>query len=174
MSDVFQRTGRGGAGNYYSQKDIEEAEKAQRANVSHDPEAQKTTNSPPPPAAPAAAEAPTSAPQYVRIGRGGAGNWTDSPTTAETQHRQHAADHTTAAVSAAAAGRPRAGLTGRGGAGNWTGGGDNNNNNNNNAEGLEEEKAEQQRIAARIRQDIDASLPAPPKTYHQHDREMEK
>lgn len=79
-------------------------------------------------------------------------------------------------MSAAAAGRPRAGLTGRGGAGNWTGGGGggDNNNNNNNAEGLEEEKAEQQRIAARIRQDIDASLPAPPKTYHQHDREMEK
>lgn len=173
MSDVFQRTGRGGAGNYYSQKDIEEAEKAQRAN---DPEAQKTTNSPPPPAAPAAAaEAPAPAPQYVRIGRGGAGNWTDSPTTAETQHRQHAADHTTAAVSAAAAGRPRAGLTGRGGAGNWTGGGGGGgDNNNNSSESLEEEKAEQQRIAARIRQDIDASLPAPPKTYHQHDRDMEK
>jgi hypothetical protein len=76
-------------------------------------------------------------------------------------------------AAAAAAGRSRAGLTGRGGAGNWTGGGGGDNNNNN-AESLEEEKAEQQRIAARIRQDIDASLPAPPKTYHQHDRDMEK
>ncbi|ROV98428.1 hypothetical protein VMCG_07120 [Cytospora schulzeri] len=169
MSDVFQRTGRGGAGNYYSQKDLEEAEKAARAN---DLEAQKTNSPPPPPEASSSPPPPASAPtpQYVRVGRGGAGNWTEPPTIADAQDRQNHSDHTTAAVSATGAGKPRTGLIGRGGAGNWTGG----DYYNNTTEDPEQEKAEQQRIADRIKQDIDASLPAPPKTYHQHDRDMEK
>lgn len=83
-------------------------------------------------------------------------------------------ERTAAAVSASQAGRPRVGLTGRGGAGNWTGGdataeaGEN----GTNGDGPEDKERRQQ-IADRIRNDIDASLPPPPKTYHQHDRDME-
>ncbi|ROW17563.1 hypothetical protein VPNG_00776 [Cytospora leucostoma] len=160
MSDVFLRTGRGGAGNYVSPKEVEEAERAQRAE---DPESQKddtvisrTTTT----ASTASAWQPS---PYVRSGRGGAGNFAEPPTEAA-HDTQDVVDRTTAAVSASQAGKPRAGLTGRGGAGNWTG----------DAERHEfEEEAERQRIAEKIKHDIDASLPPPPKTYHQHDRDME-
>ncbi|KUI65387.1 hypothetical protein VM1G_00746 [Cytospora mali] len=164
MSDVFQRTGRGGAGNYYSQKDVEEAQKAQRAN---DLEAQKEDSSTAAEEAPLPpASAPAShAPQYVRVGRGGAGNYSEPATVAASQDVQDVVDQTTAAVRATGAGKPRTGLSGRGGAGNWT----------SDAERRDEtdDKSEQERIADKIRHDIDASLPPPPKTYHQHDRDME-
>lgn len=93
----------------------------------------------------------------------------------DSQDRQDVVDRTAVAVSASHAGKPRtAGLVGRGGAGNWTddsaatagdGGAE--------ANEESEEKARRQQIAAQIAQDIDANLPAPPKTYHQHDRDME-
>lgn len=115
---------------------------------------------------------PVAAPQYVRTGRGGAGNFAEPPTVAESRDRQDVVDRTRAAVSASHAGQPRAGgLSGRGGAGNWTdddgsggGGGDAG------EEGAEH--ARQQQIADQVAQDIGASLAPPPKTYHQHDRDM--
>ncbi|RYC60360.1 hypothetical protein CHU98_g5856, partial [Xylaria longipes] len=77
MSDAYLRTGRGGAGNFYSQKDVEDAATKDRAE---DIEAQK------PPAthlplddnstAPSTTTTTTTTPgAYARSGRGGAGNF---------------------------------------------------------------------------------------------------
>ncbi|CAJ2510004.1 Uu.00g059040.m01.CDS01 [Anthostomella pinea] len=94
MADVYRRSGRGGAGNFYSQKDIDDV--VNRAGPEDDLEAQKASlpidDTPTDPAdapAPAPAPAPTpTAPQsqpqsqtpypYARSGRGGAGNFIDT------------------------------------------------------------------------------------------------
>lgn len=149
-----------------------------------DPEAQKlsalsslssSSQAPLPLPPSSAAQTGAHAPQYVRTGRGGAGNFAEPPTVSDSQDRQDVVDRTKAAVSASLAGKPKTGLVGRGGAGNWTedsgatmaeGGGAE-------GDGDNEEKTRRQQIAAQIAQDIDANLPAPPKTYHQHDRDME-
>ncbi|KAF3770009.1 hypothetical protein M406DRAFT_354219 [Cryphonectria parasitica EP155] len=158
------RVGRGGAGNFISQKDVQEAErKAQQANP-QGPEAQR-----PPPSAPEYPPAPAvpEAPQYVRSGRGGAGNFADAPTIAESQDREAVVDRTKAAVTASQAGKPRTGLTGRGGAGNWT---DNTPAARDSAGGTQ---AKEHEIEEQVAHDIEATLPPPPKTYHQHDRDMD-
>ncbi|KAI3393309.1 hypothetical protein diail_4442 [Diaporthe ilicicola] len=151
MSDVFRRIGRGGAGNFIPEKEIQEAERAQQA---HDPESQESEAI----AAAAPASAPAShPPQYVRVGRGGSGNYTEPPTIAESQERQDVLERTKAAVSASQAGKPRAGFSSRGGAGNWTGDAPADDS---------EESTRQQEIADKVKQDINSSLPPPPKTYH--------
>ena len=101
----------------------------------------------------------------MKGGRGGAGNFSDPPTIAEAQDRQDVVERTKAAVSASQAGKPRAGFSSRGGAGNWT----------DDAPPADdsEENTRRQEIADRVKQDINSSLPPPPKTYHQHDRDME-
>ncbi|KAL1871403.1 hypothetical protein Daus18300_004770 [Diaporthe australafricana] len=157
MSDVFRRIGRGGAGNFIPEKEIQEAERAQHA---HDPESQKSE---------AVASAPTSAPashplQYVRVGRGGSGNYTEPPTIAESLDRQDVVERTKAAVSASQAGKPRTGFSSRGGAGNWT---------EDAPADDSEESTKQQEIADKVKQDINSSLAPPPRTYHQHERDME-
>lgn len=83
------------------------------------------------------------------------------------QERADVVNRTTAAVSAAQASKPRTGWSGRGGAGNWAA--------DDEGEGGDK-KAEEQRqrqIADQVVHDIESSLPPPPKTYHQHDRDME-
>lgn len=109
---------------------------------------------------------------YTRSGRGGAGNFSEPPTLAQAQAREDLVEQTDAAVGASLAGKPRSGLSGRGGAGNWTtpttdsgkSGGD----------AADDVQARQSLIEDKVVHDIEASLPPPPKTYHQHDREMEK
>lgn len=100
----------------------------------------------------------------MRVGRGGSGNYTEPPTIAESQDRQDVVERTKAAVSASQAGKPRTGFSSRGGAGNWTEEAPADDN---------EENTKQQEIADKVKQDINSSLPPPPKTYHQHDRDME-
>lgn len=73
-------------------------------------------------------------------------------------------DRTKAAVMAALA-KPRAGLSGRGGMGNWSSADDQ-------AAKDEAEKEKQHEIESKITQDVEAGLPMPPKTYHQHDRDV--
>ncbi|CAN8097247.1 unnamed protein product [Discula destructiva] len=154
------RLGRGGAGNFVQQKDIEEAAREQQAK---DLEAQKPSTPPPAPA-----PAPQ-VPQYIRSGRGGAGNFAEPPTLAEMQAREDVVDRTDAAVSASQAGKPRTGLSGRGGAGNWT---------DNSGTAQDDETngvhAMQSQIENKVVHDIDESLPPPPRTYHQHGRETTK
>lgn len=105
----------------------------------------------------------------MRSGRGGAGNFADPPTLAESQAREDVVDRTEVAVNASQAGRPRVGLSGRGGAGNWT-----DSDAANNGDGDSDMQSRQSRIEDKVVHDIEASLPPPPRTYHQHDRDMEK
>lgn len=151
----------------------EEASSLMQPTRQQDPESQKPSSPPPPPSA---AQMVTHAPQYVRSGRGGAGNFTEPPTVTDSQDRQDVVDRTKAAVNASQAGKPRTGLVGRGGAGNWTDDGAAATAGEGGVEGIEDQDAEEtrrQQIAEQIAQDINANLPAPPKTYHQHDRDME-
>lgn len=104
----------------------------------------------------------------MRSGRGGAGNFAEPPTVTDSLDRQDVVDRTTAAVSASLAGQPRSGLSGRGGAGNWADDGAAKKTGD-----AGEEQVKQQQIADQVAQDISANLAAPPKTYHQHDRDME-
>lgn len=102
----------------------------------------------------------------MRVGRGGSGNYTEPPTIAESQDRQDVVERTRLAVGATQAGKPRAGFSSRGGAGNWT-------DDAPAAADDPEESTKRQEIADRVKQDINSTLPPPPKTYHQHDRDME-
>ncbi|EFX00740.1 hypothetical protein CMQ_7742 [Grosmannia clavigera kw1407] len=153
MSDeVFRRVGRGGAGNWYSKKDVEEAEKPEdRIEI---PE-QDTSS-----AAIRASPAP-----YARGGRGGAGNFFDSQSVAAVAvERQDEAVRLQAAASPSGYPRKPAAYSGRGGAGNWTG-----------AiaaaeqeqEAKERQKQQQQAVMeAQIRQDVEAGLAMPAPAYH--------
>lgn len=113
---------------------------------------------------------------YVRSGRGGAGNFAEPPSINESKAREEVVGRTKAAVDASQAGKPRTGLSGRGGAGNWTdhaatnGQTDDADKDADNTVGPE---AKQQQIEEQIAYDIEAMLPPPPKTYHQHDRDLD-
>lgn len=139
MTDAYRKVGRGGAGNFYSPKDVEDVEKAAQARADADPEAQKAAVSPTaaadePPSDPAqhpsstpssssTARHPYSTASYARTGRGGAGNFVDPVVAAAAQivttHAQPrpATVHTTgnqsfaASSSSAAARRDHPSLT---------------------------------------------------------------
>ncbi|KAI0552956.1 hypothetical protein F4679DRAFT_533074 [Xylaria curta] len=155
MSDAYLRTGRGGAGNFYSQKDVEDAVTKDRAE---DIEAQKAPlpiddNS----------TAPASTPStYARSGRGGAGNFISSSSTLPSTN--------TTSLPPTSTGTPKSPISaskysGRGGAGNWAAA---------ESEGAKRAKEEQEQrrkeaLDAGIAQEIRASLPQqPPRTYHLH------
>ncbi|KAK0748672.1 hypothetical protein B0T21DRAFT_344301 [Apiosordaria backusii] len=115
--DVFRRTGRGGAGNFYSKKDVEDVQKATAASADLEAQADLTKTA----TAVQQQQAPTS---YSRGGRGGAGNFYDAADTAASAKQQSEdAERTKKAVAASIAARHKAGAvaggTGRGGAGNY-------------------------------------------------------
>ncbi|KAI1742213.1 hypothetical protein F4680DRAFT_446280 [Xylaria scruposa] len=156
MSDAYLRTGRGGAGNFYSQKDVEEAVTKDRAE---DIEAQKpqTTHLPIDDNSTTPASTPST---YARSGRGGAGNFISStlPSTNTTSFPP-ASTGTPKSPSSASK------YSGRGGAGNWSAA---------ESEGAKRAKEEQEQrrkeaLDAGIAQEIRASLPQQPaRTYHLH------
>ncbi|RDW71108.1 hypothetical protein BP5796_04882 [Coleophoma crateriformis] len=82
--DVYKKVGRGGAGNFYSKKDIEDVKGKGKAD---DVEAQSPTSTRALAAAIAASQPP---PEYQHTGRGGAGNWIQ-PTELVTQGLSQAA-----------------------------------------------------------------------------------
>ncbi|KAI0024742.1 hypothetical protein F4780DRAFT_775677 [Xylariomycetidae sp. FL0641] len=157
MGDVYRRTGRGGAGNFYSQQDLEAATKpkpeqdleAQPANLPADvpptdpgdaPPTTTTTSSPP----------PRGGGGYASTGRGGAGNLTAAPATTTSLFST-----TTSSSSAPLAPSSRA--SGRGGAGNFTSTTD--------AEEEEDAMAAARRDADMARA-VAARLPAAPAPIH--------
>ncbi|KAI1116005.1 hypothetical protein F5Y14DRAFT_98012 [Nemania sp. NC0429] len=159
MSDAYLRTGRGGAGNFYSQKAVEDAVNKDK---SEDLEAQKPAAHHPPGASPAH----SAAPGVSRSGRGGAGNIGPSPTVLPSTSASASLpdDAAAAATTTVAPTMPGSKHTGRGGAGNWAEG---------ESEGARTAKAEQDRrrreaLDAGIAREIRASLPPPPRTYHLH------
>ncbi|KAF5501028.1 hypothetical protein CGCS363_v006638 [Colletotrichum siamense] len=161
MSDVFRKVGRGGAGNFYSKKDVEDVEKAKP----EDAEAQKDA------AAAATTTSPTSSSNgsaYARAGRGGAGNFYDHSSLPDTKQQEEAAGKTQAAVNASLA-RSARGATGRGGAGNY---GDST---VPGSETAEDEVKRKEALEKKIIEDVEAGLPMPPKTYyHQSTKESKE
>ena len=175
--DVYRRAGRGGAGNYYSKKDIAEVDK--RVKEQQDVESQKPVPEDLPPSDPAdppttstAASASSSA-AYARSGRGGAGNFVDPAQEAATGAPDIQGVSSTAASAASAANTPplstssAAGAlrySGRGGAGNFS-------HFNPSAAPVVDEEQERKRketLEAGILKEIQDSLPEPPRTYHMH------
>ncbi|KAK0711089.1 hypothetical protein B0H67DRAFT_646496 [Lasiosphaeris hirsuta] len=156
---VYRRVGRGGAGNWYSKKDVEEAEKLQAAA---DLEAQKHAATP---AAVAAAAAAESAPAYTRAGRGGAGNFKDAATAAASVQLER---EEVLRAQASSTAKPRtAGLSGRGGAGNW---------NDTTALGGAQQERDQRKVEdleLKVLQDVDAVLAAPAPAYKQAEKERD-
>ncbi|TDZ24248.1 hypothetical protein Cob_v003031 [Colletotrichum orbiculare MAFF 240422] len=154
MSDVFRKVGRGGAGNFFSKKDVEDAQKASPEDV----EAQKD-------AATAATTSPTSATTnpsgYARAGRGGAGNFHETASLPDAKQQEEAAGKTQAAVNASLARSSRSGggASGRGGAGNYG---------ESAVPGAEttDEDVRKEALEKKIIEDVEAGLPMPPKTYY--------
>ncbi|KAI4185277.1 MAG: hypothetical protein LQ348_004394 [Seirophora lacunosa] len=103
-SETYQKFGRGGAGNYYSKQDIQEA----REQTASDLEAQHS-DAPEPP------NADATQPEYKHLGRGGAGNYTDASNATE---RKRSVDMTPTMREHTV---PEGGFYGRGGAGNLRG-----------------------------------------------------
>ncbi|KAI1267422.1 hypothetical protein F5Y18DRAFT_337501 [Xylariaceae sp. FL1019] len=155
MSDVYHRTGRGGAGNFYSHKDAVDATTKQSTE---DIEAQKPISQPGDDTSTTpSSSTPTPNTGYARSGRGGAGNFTSTSTLPTSSPAT-----SSPAPQAAPAARPA--HTGRGGAGNWASG---------ESEGVQRAKAEQEAkrkaaLDAGIVQEIRDSLPPPPRIHHLH------
>lgn len=192
MADVYRRSGRGGAGNFYSQKDVEEATRGKHEDL----EAQR-----PQPLAddeplnnPADVSSQIAAPMistnadngsgngtrvYSRSGRGGAGNFVDVPFSTSTDLTPNPTTPTpTVAPSSSPSSSPntsktqsytlpiqlpaRSGLSGRGGAGNWV------STDPETAYDPEQERKRREALDAHILQDIRESLPQPPKIHYMH------
>ncbi|KAL7785519.1 hypothetical protein V8C37DRAFT_393905 [Trichoderma ceciliae] len=112
--DVLRKVGRGGAGNYVSSKQAEEASRGLEAQ-----ELKAIASTPLPARSPARSPAPSHGP--FGAGRGGAGNFVD-PTTYAAQNQGQLADETGPAVASRLKNHPqphRSGWSGRGGAGNF-------------------------------------------------------
>jgi hypothetical protein len=187
MADAYRKVGRGGAGNFYSLKDIEDVEKAAQAKSDADPEAQKPSPADelpsdpgqgPSTTAPASSSSPLDAATagYARTGRGGAGNFVEPVVSAAAQIAQHAQPrpatvHSTGNQSSAPAAPPRqpatTGHSGRGGAGNWT---------SDDSQRAYEEEADHKRRAAldaKVVDDVTAGLREPGRAvtrYNPHRR----
>ncbi|KAL8669371.1 MAG: hypothetical protein Q9168_006032 [Polycauliona sp. 1 TL-2023] len=103
-SETYRKVGRGGAGNYYSSQDIQEAQK----QIAEDVEAQPMT-------AGKLGAADAKGPEYIHSGRGGAGNYSSASDAAE---RKRSVDMTPSTREPTV---PEGGFYGRGGAGNLRG-----------------------------------------------------
>ncbi|KAI0907961.1 hypothetical protein F4823DRAFT_564292 [Ustulina deusta] len=166
MGDAYLRTGRGGAGNFYSQKDVEavatkdgtEDLEAQKLPAHQDTAGTSPRTTPP-------ASVATGA--YARSGRGGAGNFvvpsSALPSTASSPPSSPPPSKSAQPPPGPSSSR----YSGRGGAGNWAAA-------DGESEGARRAKDDQDQrrkaaLDAGIVQEIRASLPQPPRTYHLHE-----
>ena len=148
--DVYRRVGRGGTGNFYSKKEVEDVEKASKAAT--DLEAQKTEPSSLDEVGPAPA-------QYSRAGRGGAGNFYEGGDDGDGDGAGSYADSTEARkaqglVSASLAQPKHGAHGGRGGMGNWS--------DSTSAPAQGDQRARMDQLQAKILRDVDAGLAPPP------------
>ncbi|AEO69389.1 bc76ea4d-ec02-4817-a54c-4f13fd989e14 [Thermothielavioides terrestris] len=176
-TEVFRRVGRGGAGNFYSKKDVEEAEKAgtedleaQRATTTTTTSEETLSFTRTQTTSPTITSA--TAPSYGRTGRGGAGNFAlpnpnAAPHTTPLLNPNSAAPHPEEAApsppSLPVPKRKTGGLSGRGGAGNWTGGED--------GTKQQEEEDKQRRVEElemQVLRDVEVGLAPPPRVYQTH------
>jgi len=153
--DAYRRTGRGGAGNFYSPADVEEVNKAA---ASEDLEAQSVS----PDAASRAASNAQPPPEYLHTGRGGAGNWVAPKELSTSGLSQYTPPTSSPAVAPSGAPIYESKPTyrgGRGGAGNYV-----------DFEEQEREKREAEERQAkameeRAMKDVEAGLARPAKAY---------
>ncbi|KAL8724195.1 MAG: hypothetical protein Q9166_008092 [cf. Caloplaca sp. 2 TL-2023] len=103
-SETYHKFGRGGAGNYYSNQDIQ----AVQTQAAEDVEAQPTTTG-------ELRAADAKEPEYIHSGRGGAGNYSSASDAAQ---RKRSVDMTPSTREHTV---PEGGFYGRGGAGNLRG-----------------------------------------------------
>ncbi|TRX94511.1 hypothetical protein FHL15_004666 [Xylaria flabelliformis] len=157
MNDAYLRTGRGGAGNFYSHKDVEDAVAKDKTE---DIEAQKA----PLPIDDNSTAPSTSAP--IRSGRGGAGNFISSSTLPSTNTTTSSSSFPPTSTGHPKSPTSASKYSGRGGAGNWTSAAE--------SDGAKRAKEEQEQrrkeaLDAGFAQEIRASLPQQPaRTYHLH------
>ncbi|KAI1490619.1 hypothetical protein F5X96DRAFT_635117 [Biscogniauxia mediterranea] len=129
MTDVYRRTGRGGAGNFYSQKDVDEVNKTENEDLEAQKQSSTSPSDPQPQPRPHPHPLRSSPILYTQrpdiparssSGRGGAGNFTTSPSTSTPTPMNPTITTTTASSSPTTAMMATGGtLSGRGGAGNW-------------------------------------------------------
>ncbi|KAL8936255.1 MAG: hypothetical protein Q9216_005035 [Gyalolechia sp. 2 TL-2023] len=142
-SETYQKFGRGGAGNYYSKREIQEIQK----RVATDVEAQSNV-------APEPHVSDTKQPEYIHSGRGGAGNYNSTSDAAQCQGSIEMTPTTRARTV------PEGGFYGRGGAGNLR-----------DSEGKPQEEArwkanqEQKEQYEMTVQDVEKGLRAPEKAH---------
>ncbi|KAK0113188.1 hypothetical protein ONS95_014886 [Cadophora gregata] len=160
MSDIYRKVGRGGAGNYYSKKDIADATKN-----SSDLESQTSSHTKGP-----NTTSHGHAPEYQHTGRGGAGNWVQPAELQSHGLAQQSEDiHSTETTRPAEAPVQRVmGSSkptyrgGRGGAGNYFDDGEE-------ARRLEEEKVEEERrkreVQGKVEEDVERGLKKPERAY---------
>ncbi|ROT35691.1 hypothetical protein SODALDRAFT_328073 [Sodiomyces alkalinus F11] len=143
MPEQYQKVGRGGAGNYMSQSQIEQA----RGASDNDLEAQRITTNP----------ATTSVSNYARTGRGGSGNFHD-PATLPVVEPKSEETKTVQPTSRTYA------YSGRGGAGNWGTAAA--------APGIQSTPApeEVEALERQVVQDVEAGLAMPPRAHTQQTR----
>ncbi|KAJ4414409.1 hypothetical protein N0V85_003164 [Neurospora sp. IMI 360204] len=160
-SEVFRRVGRGGAGNWYSKKDVEDAEKA-----AADLEAQKKL----PTALERSITAQTSLGSSRAGGRGGAGNFYDAsatdPAAAQQQEEEKEAEleeMTRVVTASVQRPNPSGRLSGRGGAGNYS---DNAARSAQHRMDPEQQRKMMEDLNARVLQDVEAGLAMPRPAYH--------
>ncbi|CZT02057.1 uncharacterized protein RAG0_09386 [Rhynchosporium agropyri] len=159
MSDVYRKVGRGGAGNYYSKQDIEEATK--NANDSQTlPTTSSSTTAP----------QPSRGPEYLHTGRGGAGNFIQPSSLQSSGLTQTSEDmHSTETSRPAEAPEQRVmGSSkpmyrgGRGGAGNYYDDGEE-------KRRIEEEREYEEKrmreLQGRVEVDVERGLRRPEKAY---------
>ncbi|KAI0883646.1 uncharacterized protein GGS22DRAFT_167605 [Annulohypoxylon maeteangense] len=189
MADVYRCSGRGGAGNFYSQKDIDEVMKGKPEDL----EAQKPQHIPDDEPLGDPADVPTQttppftnttagngARAYIRSGRGGAGNFVDVPPSISpaTLNPTIALDMSTVPAPSSPTSffntpdpqtyaqtvqhPARSGPSGRGGAGNWV------STDSDMEYDPEQERKRREALDAHILQDIRESLPQPPKIHYMH------
>ncbi|KAI9806266.1 MAG: hypothetical protein M1825_006381 [Sarcosagium campestre] len=119
MTTAYQKFGRGGAGNFHTPADISAIASQEASPAATDLEAQRTSS--PPPAAPSSGSG-ASAPEYRRVGRGGAGNYYGADqVAAATEETLPTTSKPTATGSGGKSGvnaGPSHTFAGRGGAGN--------------------------------------------------------
>ncbi|KAK4186556.1 putative mitochondrial DnaJ chaperone [Podospora australis] len=174
-SDVFRKVGRGGAGNFYSKKDVEEVIAATTSGKK-DVEAQlpTTTEAELTKTITAATLAQQQQPApYSKGGRGGAGNFYDAALTAESAKSHHdEVERTKAAVAASIAAKAKSGSLftggGRGGAGNYGAAV------TNSKEEEEQRKAVEEELELRVLREVEESLGKPMGVYTRPGAERKK
>jgi hypothetical protein len=166
MDEPYHRVGRGGAGNFYSKKDISDAvSRGRAAKEDVDLEAQKPGGQLPN-VAPASGARSSSTLVYTArssSGRGGAGNLVhpSSLVLPRTTLAPASVQQTPNAAAAAAVRRPSHGggaLSGRGGAGNWA--------QTTLPAPTPEPERRRKALDAKVSDDVEAALAAPSRAYH--------